>query len=107
MAREKLQTLTEQMFYTLLCFYEECCGTDVMKKTNEITKGRVRIGSGTLYNLIEQFTNEDIIRETKVDGRKKSYILTEKGRNILANDCRRLQQQIEDFNMYSRSDRRL
>ncbi len=105
MAREKLQTLTEQMFYVLLCFCEECCGTDVMKKTGEITKDRVRIGSGTLYNLIEQFTDEGIIQETKAEGRKRNYVLTEKGRSILENECRRLQQQIEDYTMYSRSRR--
>lgn len=101
MAREKLQTLTEQMFYVLLCFCEECCGTDVMKKAGEITNGRVKIGSGTLYNLIEQFTGEDIIQETKAEGRKRNYILTEKGRSILENECRRLKQQIEDYDMYS------
>ena len=28
MAREKFQTLTEQMFYILLCLRQECCGTD-------------------------------------------------------------------------------
>ncbi|MCI9003389.1 MAG: PadR family transcriptional regulator, partial [Oscillibacter sp.] len=27
MAREKFQTLTEPMFYILLCLREECCGT--------------------------------------------------------------------------------
>ena len=30
MAREKFQTLTEQMFYILLCLQRECCGVDVM-----------------------------------------------------------------------------
>ena len=98
MAREKLHTLTEQMFYVLLCFCEECCGTDVMKKTSKITNDRVKIGSGTLYNLIEQFTGEGIIQETKAEGRKRNYVLTEKGREILENEYRRLQQQIEDYN---------
>ena len=49
MAREKFQTLTEQMFYTLMCFNEECCGMDVMKKASDITEDRVNIGAGTLY----------------------------------------------------------
>lgn len=31
MAREKFQTLTEQMFYVLLCLREECCGMDVAR----------------------------------------------------------------------------
>ena len=30
MARGKFQTLTEQMFYILLCLRQERCGADVM-----------------------------------------------------------------------------
>lgn len=71
MAREKFQTLTEQMFYTLMCFNEECCGMDVMKKASDITEGRVNIGAGTLYNLIEQFAAAGLIQETKSEGRQK------------------------------------
>lgn len=100
MAREKFQTLTEQMFYVLLCFRQECCGTDVMKKTSDITKGRVKIGSGTLYNLIDQFLEESIIQETKVEGRKKRYLLTEKGKAVLENECNRLQALINDYNLH-------
>ena len=55
MPREKFQILTEQMFYILLCLREECCGTDIMEKVREMTKGRVMIGPGTLYNLLESF----------------------------------------------------
>lgn len=75
MAREKFQTLTEQMFYTLMCFNEECCGMDVMKKASDITEGRVNIGAGTLYNLIEQFAAAGLIQETKSEGRRKIMCL--------------------------------
>ena len=44
MAREKFSTLTEQMFYILLCLREECCGMDVMARVNELTGGRVAVG---------------------------------------------------------------
>ena len=97
MAREKFQTLTEQMFYVLLCFRQDCCGTDVMEKTRVITDNRVKIGPGTLYNLIDQFLQEDIIQETKIEGRKKSYILAPKGQDILDNECNRLQKLINDY----------
>ena len=40
MAREKFQTLTEQMFYVLLTLREECCGTDVMARISNLTQGR-------------------------------------------------------------------
>ena len=41
MAREKFQTLTEQMFYILLCLRRECCGVDIMERVREMTGGRV------------------------------------------------------------------
>ena len=41
MAREKFQTLTEQMFYILLCLRTELCGTDIMAQVSTLTKGRV------------------------------------------------------------------
>lgn len=46
MAREKFQTLTEQMFYVLLTLREECCGTDVMARISNLTQGRVTVGPG-------------------------------------------------------------
>ena len=48
MAREKFHTLTEQMFYVLLCLDEECCGTDILDRVPSMTGGRVTVGSGTL-----------------------------------------------------------
>ena len=44
MAREKFQTLTEQMFYVLLCLREECCGMDLMERIRLLTSGRVSVG---------------------------------------------------------------
>ena len=64
MAREKFSTLTEQMFYILLCLRTECCGMDVMQQVTKLTDGRVRIGPGTLYNLLVQFADAGMIRET-------------------------------------------
>ena len=74
MPRAKFQTLTEQMFYILLCLREECCGMDILDKVPAMTQGRVSVGSGTLYNLLEQFCGEGMIRETKVEGRRRSVL---------------------------------
>ena len=68
MARGKFQTLTEQMFYILLCLRQERCGADVMAWVAEATGSRVAVGPGTLYNLLEQFLQAGYIRETKVEG---------------------------------------
>ena len=97
MAREKFRTLTEQMFYTLLCLKEECYGMDILDKVPQMTDNCVNIGSGTLYTLLEQFSGEGIIRETRVQGRKRSYILTDKGREMLKRECLRLEAQLRDY----------
>lgn len=97
MAREKFQTLTEQMFYTLLCLKEECYGMDILDRVPAMTNQRVNIGSGTLYTLLEQFLDAQMIRETKVEGRRRSYILTDKGREMLDKECIRLKAQLNDY----------
>ena len=97
MAREKFQTLTEQMFYILLCLQRECCGVDVMEQVERMTEGRVVIGPGTLYSLLESFLKEGFIQETRVDGRRRSYQITVKGRLRLEEEVRRLRRQTEDY----------
>ncbi len=97
LARLKFGTLTEQMFYTLLCLKEECCGMDILDRVPAMTKNRVTIGSGTLYTLLEQFLEAGIIQETKVEGRRRSYILTQKGLDMLKKERARLQAQLLDY----------
>ena len=99
MPREKFQTLTEQMFYILLCLRQECCGIDMLEQIPAITGGRVHVGSGTLYNLLEQFVSAGFIRETKIEGRRRSYILTEKGREMLKREYDRIIAQAADYRL--------
>ena len=100
MAREKYQTLTEQMFYILLCLTREQCGVDIMERVREMTEGRVVIGPGTLYSLLERFQQEGFIRETKVEGRRRSYRITPRGRERLDQERQRLERQLEDYGRY-------
>lgn len=97
MAREKYKTLTEQMFYILLCLKNECCGVDIMKMVAEITENRVTVGAGTLYTLLDNFVSEKMIVETKVENRKKSYIVTDLGNEMLDREYKRLKSLISDF----------
>lgn len=100
MAREKFQTLTEQMFYILLCLQEECYGMDIMEKVAAMTAGRVTIGSGTLYNLLEQFQKAGIIAETRVEGRKRCYQITQTGLDMLEKEYQRLMLLTADYHRY-------
>ncbi len=97
MPRAKFQTLTEQMFYILLCLCSECCGMDIMDRVPEMTGGRISVGPGTLYNLLEQLVDCGMIRQTKAEGRKRSYIITDSGREALKSEYERLQRQSADY----------
>ena len=100
MAREQLQTLTEPMYYILLALTEECCGVDIMEKVRRISHGRVTVGPGTLYAMLAKFEEKDIIRLTQSEGRRKSYIITDPGREELQKEYQRLKTLVLDGGFY-------
>lgn len=104
MPREKFSTLTEQMFCILLCLRTECCGMDIMSMVERMTDGRVRVGPGTLYNLLEEFHQAGMIRLTKTEGRRRSYVLTEKGAAALEREYERIQAQAELYRRLTREE---
>jgi len=98
MAREQFQTLTEPMYYILLALTEECCGVDIMDKVKSISHGRVLVGPGTLYAMLARFEENRIIKMTTSEGRRKSYIITEIGREMLKKEYERLMVMVKDGN---------
>ena len=88
------------MFYILLCVTREQCGVDIMERVREMTEGRVGIGPGTRYSLLESFQQEGFIRETTVEGRRRSYRITPWGRERLDQERQRLERQLEDYGRY-------
>ena len=96
MAREQFQTLTEPMYYILLALTEECCGVDIMEKVKGISKGRVMVGPGTLYAMLAKFEENGVIRLTASEGRRKSYVITDIGREMLKKEYERLKTMTED-----------
>ena len=106
MARAKFQTLTEQMFYILLCMNEKRCGMDVMELVREMTGGRIVIGAGTMYTLLADFEKAGIIQEVEVEGRKRSYLITEKGREMLTKEYVRVKTQVKDYERIMEGERK-
>ena len=84
MARKKLETLTEQMYYVLLSLRAERHGYGVMQDISGLTGGRVSVGAGTLYALLERFEGDGLIRRTRTEEKRKYYRLTRRGRELLA-----------------------
>ena len=102
MAREQFQTLTEPMYYILLSLMEECCGVDTMEKVETISAGRVKVGPGTLYAMLSKFEENHIIVKTAEIRRRKSYVITDLGKEMVEKEYKRLRIMAEDGERYFR-----
>ena len=89
--------LTEPMFYVLMSFLRrDMCGIDITEFVERKTNGRVRLGPGTLYTLLGKFLDGGLIEETEVDGRKRTYRITPKGREAYREELERLRACVRD-----------
>ena len=89
--------LTEPMYYVLMSFQRrELCGTEITEFVETKTAGRVRLGPGTLYTILSKFEEEALIRETSVEGRRRTYAITERGRGRYRAELERLRACIRD-----------
>ncbi len=89
--------LTEPMFYVLMAFLKhDMCGIDITEYVNQRTGGRVQLGPGTLYTILAKFQEDELIKEIAVDGRKRTYHLTDKGRETYMGELERLQKCLQN-----------
>ena len=97
MGKKALELVTESMFYVLMSLLkEEKCGTEVADWVAARTGGRVRLGPGTLYTILGRFLEEGLIRETAVEGRRRTYALTSEGRRRYDMEVARLRACLTD-----------
>ena len=97
MPRKPMVVLTEAMLYVLMAFQNgEMCGIDVADTVDRLTEGRVQIGPATLYTILGKFEKEKYIREIHVEGRKRTYTVTDKGNEAYQAELVRLKQCIAD-----------
>ena len=101
MARDQLQTLTEPMYYILLSLYRENYGYEIMESVKEISNNRVEVGPGTLYPILARFEKEGIIKLIPSEGRRKNYIITDEGKDLVAEEINRLKNLVTDGELYA------
>ena len=106
MARKKMDTLTEQMFYVLLALRGERHGYAIMQYILELTEGRVAVGAGTLYALLDRFERDGLIRQSRIEEKRKYYRLTGEGDRALRDEFRRIMQKAADMERVLREEGR-
>lgn len=88
---QKYLPLSEATYYILLALVEPLHGYGVMQKVEKISEGMVTIGPGTLYGAFSTLEKEGLIVMTGQEARRKIYALTPMGKEILAEQIRRLE----------------
>jgi DNA-binding PadR family transcriptional regulator len=87
----KYLPLTEATYYIMLSLIEPLHGYGVMQKVEEISQGTVSVGPGTLYGAFSTLEKEKLILKIKEEDRRKCYVLTPKGKQVLLSQIERLE----------------
>lgn len=88
--------MTEAMYYVLLSLAQPTHGYAMMQEIRQLSHDRVQIGPGTLYGLLTRMQAEEWIQLEESDGRRKTYALTDAGRQALEQEYRRLRCMLDD-----------
>ncbi len=96
--------LTQPMYYILLSLREERHGYEIMQYVEWLTNGRVTIGPGTLYSLLSRFEEDKLIEMVSKKENKKTYLLTEQGKEALNSEIERLELLLNDAKRGDQND---
>ena len=88
--------MTEAMYYILLALLTPNHGYQLMHAVEKVSGGRLRIGPGTLYGVLTRMLKEGLLVVVADDGRRKTYAVTQAGREALEEEYRRLTAMVED-----------
>jgi DNA-binding PadR family transcriptional regulator len=88
--------MTEAMYYVLLALNKPDHGYGLMQHIKKISGGRINMGPGTLYGILTRMKKEEMIILQQEDERRKTYLITDKGRQALQSEIERLHRLVDD-----------
>jgi len=97
---KKSEPMSESYYYILLCLSKGANhGYGIMQLTEELSRGEVTIGSGTMYGATSNMMRKGWIKEIVSNGvgmkRRRLYCLTEAGEAALVAEIARLRRMLE------------
>jgi DNA-binding PadR family transcriptional regulator len=87
----KYLPLSEASFYMMAALTEPSHGYAIMQKVEAMSGGSVTIGPGTMYGAFSTLEKQKLIVKVAEEERRKIYALTDLGRQVLAEQVRRLE----------------
>lgn len=92
--------MTETAFYILLSLTKPRHGYGIIKHVEEITNGRIHLGSGTVYGTLTKMQRDGIITVYADEKRKKIYEITDMGKKLIKEEMKRLKELHENALKY-------
>jgi len=96
-ARKRYIPMSETMFYILLSLKQERHGYAIMQHVKELTKGRTILGAGTVYSSLGKLDSDGLIEGIREEERRKIYVITPLGNQILQEDGDRIAELYNNF----------
>lgn len=89
---KKYIPMTETAYYILLSLIEPRHGYGIVKHVENITNGRLRLGSGTVYGTLTKMQRDGIITVYADEKRKTTYIVTNLGKKVMTFEMKRIKE---------------
>lgn len=87
----KLLPLSETTFYIMLSLVEPSHGYAIMQNVEQLSENKVKVAAGTLYGAVENLIKQKLIKSVEnEDKRRKVYVLTDEGRDVLKLEIERM-----------------
>ena len=94
--QKKYIPMTQTTYYTLLSVTVPRHGYAIMQYVSELTKGRIILGTGTLYTMVGRLVADGVIATVPNEEGKKTYLITDAGLELLEYETGRLKNQLTD-----------
>ena len=89
---KKYIPMTETAFYILLALDGPKHGYGIIKRVEELTQGRIHLGSGTIYGTLSKMEKDGLISLFADVERKLIYEITPVGKKIIQLEIKRLEE---------------
>lgn len=83
--------MTETGFYILLCLRTPSHGYGIVKETERLTRGEIKLSPGTLYGSLSKMEKDGLIEFIKEEDKRKVYRITALGTEVLTLEMKRIE----------------
>lgn len=101
MKNETTKNLNEPSLYILLSLLQSpLSGYEITRVVMEITSGRLEIKTGTMYPTLKRLSDNGYIKMIdvdKVERNKKTYEITNKGKEAVESEVKTLENMLHDI----------